>query len=556
MRLFARKRAPAAGYGAAYVEHTIPARAPAGAMLGVRVLLENTGGKAWMRHHPEGKRVDLVVLCGGEVWATHHMPRDLVQPGERVTVHFPLQVPAVAGRYRIRLDLVEQGVTRFDAQGVRPLAVTLRAEPAPAPRSVELYREAARVTPWHYQPARGIRQSVDGRTYPLFIERASGCRLWDTEGRPYIDYVMGWGSALLGYSEPRVQQAIVAAMGCAPVVPLPHPLEVEVARMLVEDIPCAEMVTFGKNGSDVCTVAARVARAFTGRPVILFSGYHGWGDWWVEQAGFAATGVPDRPRPLVHRFRFNDLADFTRLYEAHRHELAAVMLEPSGPAESVGGPTRDADRDFLAALAAMTRDAGALLIYDEIMTGFRYPGGSVQAATGVIPDLACLGKALGGGMPLSAFVGRAHILQRAMEHTHYGPTYRGEVYSLAAARAALEIYRREPVAEHVWRIGNQLRQGVDALCGELGVAAALTGPPFRMGLSFDEPDPYRLRLKRSLYHQELLKAGVITYDGVMLPSFAHDDAVVAVTLAAIRDALAVVARAEGDLERHLELPPL
>lgn len=553
-----RRRAAAPEYGVAYLEHNIPDRLPARTILGARVLLENTGQRTWALHHPEGKRVDLVVLCGAEVWATHHLPRALVHPGERVAVHFPLQVPAVPGRYDLRFDLVEQGVTRFEAQGVRPLALTLHADAAPVPRGVELYEEAARTTPWHYQPARGIQRGVDGRTYPLFIERASGCHVWDTEGRQYIDYVMGWGSALLGYNEPRIQQAIVAAMGCAPVVPLPHPLEVEVARILVEDIPCAEMATFGKNGSDVCTVAARVARVFTGRPVILFSGYHGWQDWWVEQAGFAATGVPERPRPLIHRFRFNDLDDFTRLYAAHRHELAAVMLEPSGPAESVGGSLQDADRDFLAALAAMTREAGALLIFDEIMTGFRYPGGSVQKATGVVPDLACLGKALGGGMPLSAFVGRAHILRRAMEHTHYGPTYRGEVYSLAAARAALEIYRREPVADHVWRFGNQLKQGVNALCAELGVAAALTGPPFRMGLSFDEPDPDRLSLKRTLYQQELLKSGVITYDGVMLPSFAHDDAILAITLAAIRGALSAVARAERerDFDRYLELPPI
>src|SRR5262249_39728517 len=248
---------------------------------------------------------------------------------------------------------------------------------------------------------------------------------------------------------------------------------------------------------------------------------------------------------------------FTRLYDAHRHELAAVMLEPSGPAESVGGPLQDADRDFLSAVAAMTREAGALLIFDEIMTGFRYPRGRVQKATGGGPDLPCFGKALGGGMPLSAFVGRANILQRAMEHTHYGPTYRGEVYSLAAARAALEIYRREPVADHVWRFGDQLKHGVNALCAELGVAAALTGPPFRMGLFFDEPDPDRLRLKRTLYQQELLKSGVITYDGVMLPSLAHDDAILAVTLSAIRGALATVARAdrERDFDRYLEIPP-
>jgi len=557
MRLF-RRRAGAAEYGAAYLEHNIPDRLPARTVFAARIAVENTGQRPWQRDHPEGKRVDLVVLCGAEVWATHGLPRALVHPGERVTLHFPFQVPAAPGKYDVTFDLVEQGVTRFEARGVRPLALTLHAEAAPVARSVELYEEAARTTPWHYQPARGIRRGGGPRPYPVFIERARGCHVWDTEGVQYIDYVMGWGCALLGYNEPRVQEAIVAAMGCAPVVPLPHPLEVEVTRILLEDIPCAEMAIFGKNGSDVCTVAARVARAYTGREVILFSGYHGWQDWWVEQAGFAATGVPDRPRPLVHRFRFNDLDDFARLYAAHRHELAAVMLEPSGPGEGAGAPFQDADPAFLAALAAMARDAGALLIFDEIMTGFRYPGGSVQKATGVVPDLACLGKALGGGMPLSAFVGRAHILRRAMEHTHYGPTYRGEVYSLAAARAALEIYRREPVAEHVWRHGTRLKEGINALCAELGVAAAFTGPPFRMGLTFDEPDPDRLRLKRTLYHQELLKAGIITYDGVMLPSFAHDDGVLAITLDAMRGALGVVARAdhESDFDRYLELPPL
>ena len=391
------------------------------------------------------------------------------------------------------------------------------------------------------------------------VHRASERMLRVGPGRTPVHRLRhGLGIALLGYNEPRVQRAIVDAMNCAPVVPLPHPLRGRGDADAGRGHSVRRVAIFGKNGSDVCLVAARCARVFTGRPMILFSGYHGWGDWSGRAGGLRRHRSSRRPQPLIHRFRFNDLADFTRLYETHRHELAAVMLEPSGPAESVGGPMLDADPDFLAAVATMTREAGALLIFDEIMTGFRYPGGSVQKATGVVPDLACFGKALGGGMPLSAFVGRAHILQRAMEHTHYGPTYRGEIYSLAAARAALHIYRSEPVADYVWRFGSRLRQGVDALCAELSVSGALVGPPFRMGLLFDEADPQRFNLKRSLYHQELLKAGIITYDGMMLPSFAHDDAVLTITLAAVRNALGVVNRAEreGDFDRYLEFPPL
>jgi glutamate-1-semialdehyde aminotransferase len=551
-RLFA-----APEYRVAYLAHTIPSRMPCASVVGVWVRLENTGSKTWCRHHPEGRRVDLVVLCDDEVWATYHLPQAEVAPGQRVTVHFALRAPGKDGRHTLKLDLVEQGVTRFEDRGARPLVLPLDAEPTAPARSVALAEEAARISPWHYQPTRGIHRSADGRAYPLFAARAAGCHLWDPEGRRHLDYVMGWGSALLGYNEPRVRQAIVEAMDCAPTVPLPHPLEIEVARMLVEDIPCAEMVVFGKNGSDVCTLAARVARRFTGRSTILFSGYHGWGDWWVEQAGFAATGVPDRPAPLVHPFRFNDLADVTRLFERHRADLAAVMLEPAGPAEAVGRVHEDGDPRVLAAIADMTRDAGALLVYDEIMTGFRYPGGSAQAATGVVPDLACLGKALANGMPLSALVGRAAILQRVMEHTHYGPTYRGEIYSLAAARAALEIYRREDVAAHVWRHGEALREGAHAACADLGIAARMIGPPFRQGLVFAEADLRRLVLVRALYQQELLKAGLVTYDGLMLPSYAHDGDALASALAAVRQALGVVARAqrEDDLDRYLEIPP-
>ncbi len=542
-------------YGVDYLDHDIPVRLRRGSVIGVHVQLRNTGRKTWHTQHPEGRCVDLVVMCDEEVWATHHLPHSQVLAGERITIPFTLRVPDAPGRHTLKIDLVEQGVTWFEQQGTKTLIVTFDVDMVPASPSEVLYADASALSPWHYQATAGIHRGLSGETYPLFASRADGCHLWDLEGRRYIDYIMGWGSALLGYNEPRIRNAIIAAMDCAPVVPFPHRLEIDVSRMLVEDVPSAEMVMFGKNGSDVCTLAARVARVFTGRTKILFSGYHGWGDWWVEQAGFAATGVPDRRVPLIHPFRFNDLADFTRLFELHRDDLAAVMLEPAGPAEA-GRLREDADANFLAAIATMTRDAGALLIYDEIMTGFRYPGGSAQHATGVVPDLTCLGKALAAGMPLSALVGRARILTRAMANTHYGPTYRGEVYSLAAARAALEIYRHESVAEHVWHYGEKLRQGVDQVCASVSVAARMAGPPFRMGLRFDEPDPLRAALQRTLYFQELLRAGILTYDGVMLPSYAHNDSALAETLSAIGRALERVARAIRDdtLDRLVEIP--
>jgi glutamate-1-semialdehyde aminotransferase len=548
---------PTPEYGVYYLRYSIPTNIARNTVVGAWVELENTGALPWRANHAGGGRVDLVILCDGEVWATHQMPLAEVNQGDHVTIHFALHASATVGRHMLKLDLVEQGVTMFEAKGVKPLEVPVHIIQGPVTRSTELYQAAAKTNPWHYQPSRGIHCARDGGFYPLFAEKAKGCYLWDVEGRRYLDYVMGWGCALLGYNDPRIQNAVIAAMDCAPVMPLPHPLEIEVSQLLIEDIPCAEMAVFGKNGSDVCTVAARLARSFTGRKTILYCGYHGWQDWWAEQVGFANSGIPERPQPILHRFRFNNLADFTRLFDAHRADLAAVMLEPAGPAESRGGPFQDADRDFLTAIAGMCADARALLIFDEVMTGFRYPGGSVQKATGVIPSLACFGKGLGAGMPISALVGRADIFHAAMNRTHYGPTFRGEVYSLAAARAAIDIYRREPVADHIWRHGQRLKLEVNQICADLKLGACMTGPPFRMVVTFQETDASRLSLKRALYQQELLKARLITYDGIMLPCYAHDDKVLIEALGAIRGALGAVARAERDdnFDAVLELPP-
>ncbi|MBC8177196.1 MAG: aminotransferase class III-fold pyridoxal phosphate-dependent enzyme [Desulfobacteraceae bacterium] len=502
--------------------------------------------------------MDLVVYCNGDLLATHLMPRAEVPPGDRVTIHFPLHAPDSSGAYKIVLELVAQNETRFSDQGVKPLVIKLRIDSPLGDRSGEIYEQASRINPWYYQPTRGIGQSADGHTYPLFVSKAKGCYVWDTEGRQYVDYVMGWGCSLLGYADERVQKAIADVLHSGAVVPFPYPLEMEVAQMLTEDIPCAEMVLFGKNGSDVCTASARMARVFTGRKKLLTCGYHGWQDFWVEKEGFAKTGVPDRPEILNHSFKFNDLDDFVRLFREHRDDLAAVMLEPSGPAESVQGPVQDADRDFLSAIAEMVREAGALLIFDEILTGYRYPSGSVQKATGIIPDLACFGKALACGMPLSALVGRSHIFQRAAENIHYGPTFKGEMYSFAAAKAAIQIYRDEPVAKHVWDYGTQLKRGINNLCNQVGIAARCLGPPFRTALTFDEPDPERLSLKRTLYLQELLKSGVTTYNGIMLPSYSHNNSVLETTLDVIGSALEKVVTAEQQdaFHRYLEIPLL
>jgi glutamate-1-semialdehyde aminotransferase len=264
---------------------------------------------------------------------------------------------------------------------------------------------------------------------------------------------------------------------------------------------------------------------------------------------------PSEPSTLF-RFDLNDAASFGALVETHRGEIAAVILEPAAQAATLDDPPCDADPGFLQHVANVCREQGCVLIFDEIVTGFRYPHGSVQRATGVIPDLACLGKALGGGMPLSALVGRRDIMQTSL-YVAYMPTFRGEVYSLAAAVAALQIYQRQDVPGKIHEIGIALKDAINELSRDLNVHGEMIGIPFRMIYRFNEPDAQTRVLLRTLLQQELLQRGILTYKGFMLPSLAHGTLEVEQTLSAFRGALTHVQEvaAEQAFVRHLEIPP-
>jgi glutamate-1-semialdehyde aminotransferase len=543
-RRVARRKEP---YGVEVVEHTLPARLDAGETYGVRATLRNTGSMTWRRQGDgEQHPVDLFVLVDDELYQKVPLPHDHVPPQRETTWHFAFRI-AGAGCHRVRLELVHHLQAWFADRGAVGVAWDVLVETRPRDRtSVALERSLARNV-WHFQPTSSIRRLRDGSVMPLFVAKAKGCRVWDPEGHEFLDYTMGWGSTILGYADDRIQQAIAERLATAPLTPFPDPLEMEVSEMIAEDFPSAEMVLFGKNGSDACTVAARLARATTGRRQILSCGFHGWQDFCVEPSGD------------FHRFRFNDGPGFKALYERHRTDLAAIMIEPAGPfAGPDNGPCEDADADFLGLLAQCAHDAGALLVFDEIITGYRYRQHSVQRATGIIPDLTCLGKALASGLPLAAVAGRSRIFFDGFARTHYCPTFKAEIYSLAAARKAIQIYRAEPIADHIWRTGARLIAGIDTMCAELGVRARCRGPAFRFGLVFDARDPVIRRLSRTLYMQELLRQALVTVTGVMLPSYAHTEEDVDLTLRRVRLALSVVAAAtrDGDFNARIEIPLL
>ena len=547
-----RPRGAAPEWAATYVEHNVPRRLPAGDLRAFWVTLENCGSNLWTR-----ERCALAVAFDGVRLLTVELPH-AVDRGESVSVSWILRVPERIGRHRIQIELIEKGAAPLSAHGVTPLDLQLDVVAAPTTPTRQLRDLVLETQSRCWLPCDGVSWSRNGSGFPIFAREAHGCRITDIEGRVYVDYLMGWGTAVLGYAHHRIQGAIVQALGCGgATLSLTHTLMLEVAEKLRARFPGAESVTFGKNGSDACTAAVRLARAFTGRPMILVCGYHGWQDWYVEKYGFAATSVPNRDKPLVVQFEMNSLEHVSELLETHGEQVAAVMLEPAAPMTGDNEPIREADPDFLRELIAIAHRRGALVIFDEIMTGFRYPGGSVQQATGIVPDLTCLGKALAAGMPLSAVVGRADIF-RGVGKIFFEPTYKGEIYAFAAAREALTLYDQEDVPGRIQLFGERLRRVIHRAGGAQSVPVRVEGPPFRMMVGFDEVDDRRRTLMRTLLNQELLAHGVLTTQNLLIPSTAHDEEALAHTERAFEHALDAVSRAMADdsFASRLEIPPL
>lgn len=369
---------------------------------------------------------------------------------------------------------------------------------------------------------------------PLFLKRGKGAHVWDVDENEYIDYVMALCPLILGYADEAVDEAVRQQMRDGVSFSLAHPLEVELSERLVDLIPCAEMVRFGKNGSDATSGAIRAARAFTGRERIACSGYHGWQDWYVGTTT-RNLGVPESTRKLTHPFQYNQIETLERLFASHPGEIAAVILEPMGLELPRNG--------FLEKVKDLTHRNGALLIFDEIVTGFRFSLGGAQEYFGVTPDLACFGKALANGYPLSAVVGRREVME-IFEEIFFSFTFGGETLSLAAALETLNQLEKRKAIPHIWEQGQMLLDGVNVMARELGLADKLqaVGLPCRSAIQFLAPSEEETRIWKSLFQQEALRRGIL-FAGGHNPSFAHREKEIETTLFAYRDAMRILAEA-------------
>lgn len=422
-------------------------------------------------------------------------------------------------------------------------------EDRPLTRSAELFERASALIPSASQTfSKSTSQFVQG-VAPTFLERGKGCFVWDVDGNRYIDHAMALGPVILGHSSPEVDDAVRAALGEGITFTLPHPLEIEVAEMLVERIPCAESVRFGKNGSDATTGAVRAARAITGRDLIAASGYHGWHDWFIGTTTRNA-GIPDAVAQQTKTFRYNDLDSLQALFDSHPGQIAAVIMEPVGVEEPTDG--------FLPAVKELTHANGALLIFDEIITGFRFAAGGAQEYFGTIPDLACFGKALANGFPLSAVVGRAELM-KVFDEAFFSFTFGGETVALAAAKATLTRLAQPDVLPHIAEHGTRLRDGFNAFAHAYGIQdhASCLGLPPRTSCRFASHDSADRLVLKSLFQQECLKRGVL-FNGGHMPSLSHGRDEIDATLRVYRTAMEILADAlaKGDALERLEGPPV
>jgi glutamate-1-semialdehyde 2,1-aminomutase len=384
---------------------------------------------------------------------------------------------------------------------------------------------------------------------PALIASGRGCQVWGIDGVRFLDWGMGLRSVILGHAYPRVVQAATAELRRGSNFTRPSPIEVLFAEELIELIPCAEMVKLAKNGSDVTTAAVRLARAATGRELVVFPREHpfySFDDWFIGTTLLDA-GVPEATKRLSLTVPYGDVDALRELLAQRSGEVAAVIMEAATDAPPPEG--------YLQAVRELTRRDGVVLIFDEMITGFRWHEAGAQAYYGVTPDLATFGKALANGFSVAALVGRREIMELGgVDHNRsrvflLSATHGGETHAIAAARATVAEIRERRVVEHIWQVGTQLQAGLEAAARDAGVSSAVRchGYPCSPILSFDADDPLRSAQLQTLFLQETVAGGVLI--PYIAPSLSHgmDD---------VERTIGVAARAFGQIREVLDGAPI
>jgi len=447
-----------------------------------------------------------------------------------------------------RLKLMTPGTPAQDPPGADRSAGT-----GPA-----LYERAKAVLPGGTQLLSKRPEMFLPGLWPSYYAKARGIEVTDLDGRTYKDFsIMGVGACVLGYADPDVDAAVKAAVDSGSMCTLNAPEEVELAEELVRLHPWARMVQYARSGGEAMSVAVRLARAATGKDKVAFCGYHGWCDWYLAanlgdsaaldghlMPGLSPSGVPRGLKGTALPFHYNRIEELKAIADAHRVELAAIVMEPRREEEPRDG--------FLRNVRDLATETGAVLIFDEVTSGFRMCAGGIHRLMGVDPDVAVFAKAMANGYPMAAILGTEAVMSAKLK-SFISSTNWTERTGPAAALATLRKYEREDVAAHLCRIGTRVMRGWEEAAQEAGLELHASGLPSLNHFSLKHPDEAALT---TLFVQRMLDKGYLAFSQFK-PSFAHSGEDASAYLEAVRGAFRELGDAarKGDAARRLQGPP-
>lgn len=369
-------------------------------------------------------------------------------------------------------------------------------------KSEELLERELKVSPLAAQTySKSFRYFSRGFA-PSYMDHGEGCYMYDVDGNKFIDFMCALGPITVGYNDPDVNKAVIDQVNKFASASMQSELEVLLAEKLCEIIPCAEMVRFVKNGGDATTAAIRLARAYTGREVVLMSGYHGMQDWSIG-ASENNKGVPKAVCKLTINFTYNDLADLEK--KLQENEVAAVILEPiqsNGPKDG-----------YLEGVKELAHKYGAILIFDEVVSGFHYALGGAQEVFGVSPDLVAFGKGMGNGYPISAVAGKKELLEQIEQGVFISTTFGGDSIAMAASLATLKILATPGYYDHINKIGTIIRDGIQERIDkyDLNDVLSVSGMPAHCGVAFEGHGSLNYLDIQSIYSQTMLQNGIYVF---------------------------------------------
>jgi glutamate-1-semialdehyde 2,1-aminomutase len=394
-------------------------------------------------------------------------------------------------------------------------------------KGTELWKKAKTLIPGGNQLLSKRSEKFLPELWPSYYSRAKGCEVWGLDGAHYYDFAqMGVGSCILGYADDDVNGAVIRAIRDGSMCSLNSFEEVELAEKLIDMHSWSDMARFARTGGEACSIAVRIARAASGRSKVAFCGYHGWHDWYLAAnlgntsnldgqllPGLDPLGVPRELRETALPFNYNQLDELEELVDRYGREIGVIIMEPRR--ESAPQP------GFLEGVRSIASSIGAVLIFDEVTSGFRMNLGGIHLTLGIEPDIAVFGKALGNGFPISAIIGRREVMDSAQD-SFISSTFWTERIGFVAALATVRKMEEREAAKHLIRYGELINSGWQGLADESGLEIKISGIPPLTHIAFKAENPLEAQ---TLYTQEMLEKGYLLGASVYT-TYAYSDSVI------------------------------